>query len=392
MSRRGYAKLALIVVGALAMMALVIVAGCGSSTSSSPSPTATASESASASTGTGADVAHATQALTGLDAVPTFKPAGDPFDAKKVMAGKAILSVPGTGTDPFYVQMNAGMKWAADQVGYKFSVWNNQGQLTQYQQGIQQGITQKVAVIDLLAGPDPNALKPQIDAAKKAGVLVVSSHLSGLEQTVPNVSDNLPIDYNLAGRLLADWVITKDTKAHVLVIVSDEIVSTGAMRDGISSEFNKYGGPDIKYAFTNVPIPDWGTKIKPVVQSAIVADPQLTYIICIYDSMSQFVTPAIDATNSVGKVKVIGFNGTPFVLDLVRTGKVEMDLGESLNWAGTAIADAEMRLIGGMGLVPSMNIPFRLFTQANAADAGIPAEFSKGYGDFKDQYRKLWGL
>ena len=106
--------------------------------------------------------------------------------------------------------------------------------------------------------------------------------------------------------------------------------------------------------------------------------------------MSQFVTPAIDATNSAGTVKVIGFNGTPFVLDLVRTGKVEMDLGESLNWAGMAIADAEMRLVGGMGQVESMNIPFRLFTQANASEAGVPAEFSKGYGDFRDQYLTLW--
>ena len=142
----------------------------------------------------------------------------------------------------------------------------------------------------------------------------------------------------------------------------------------------------------NVPIPEWGTKIKPVVQSAIVADPKLTYVVCIYDSMSQFVTPAIEATNTVGKVKVIGFNGTPFVLDLVRQGKVETDIGESLNWAGMAIADAEMRLIGGMGQVPSMNIPFRLFTQSNAAEAGVPAQFSKGYGAFNPQYLKLWGV
>jgi len=288
------------------------------------------------------------------------------------------------------VQMNKGMKTAAAAVGYPFTVWNNQGQLTQYQQGIAHGITTKVSLIDLLAGPDPNALKPQIDQAKQAGILVVSSHLSGLEQKVPNVSYNLPIDYKLAGQLLADWVIAHDTQAHVLVLVSDEIVSTAAMRQGISSEFATYGGPNIQYKFANVPIPDWGTKVKPVVQSAIVADPKLTYVLCIYDSMSQFVTPAIQATNSVGKVKVVGFNGTPFVLDLVREGKVEADIGESLNWAGMAIADAEMRLIGGMGQVSSMNIPFRLFTKDNAAEAGVPAQFSQGYGDFIPQYLKLW--
>jgi ribose transport system substrate-binding protein len=386
MSRKRFGTLAVLMT-ALVVLALVAM-GCGSSSSSSSSTSPSASASSSS---TAADQAHAQQALAPLSAVPTFVAAGPAFNAKKVMAGKSILSIPGTGTDPFYVQMNKGMADAASAVGYKFKVWNNQGQLTQYQQGLSAAITQKYSLVDLLAGPDPNALKPQIDAAKSAGVLVVSSHLSGIEQTVPNVSANLPVDYNKAGRLLADWVITKDPSAHVLVIVSDEIVSTGAMRTGISSEFGTYG-PGIKFTFVNVPIPDWGTKIKPTVQSAIVADPQLDYIVCIYDSMSEFVTPAIQATNSVGKVKVIGFNGTPFVLDLVRTGKVEMDLGESLDWAGHAIADAEMRLSGGMGTVKSMNIPFRLFTSTNAAEAGVPANFSQGYGQYKPQYYKLWGL
>lgn len=384
MNSRRYGTLGIVLMITLLAIAAAL-AGCGGSTDQTASPSASAA-------GGGADQAYAQEQLAPLAAMPTFEPAGPPFDAKAVMAGKSILSIPGTGSDPFYVQMNKGMKFAADAVGYPFTVWNNQGQPTQYQQGFANGITKKVSLIDLLAGPDPNALKPQITEAQGAGILVVSSHLSGLEQDVPNVDYNLPIDYKKAGSLLADWVITKDTKAHVLVVVSDEIVSTASMRDGISSEFDTYGGPDIQYDFVNVPIPEWGTKIKPAVQSAIVADPGLTYIICIYDSMSQFVTPAIDATNSADQVKVIGFNGTPFVLDLVREGKVEMDIGESLNWAGMAIADAEMRLIGDMGLVKSMNIPFRLFTKDNAAEAGVPAEFSKGYGDFRSEYANLWGL
>jgi ribose transport system substrate-binding protein len=386
MNTRRFGTFAIVLLVGLLVVAFAAI-GCGGSSDDAASPAA----SGSATTG-GADQAHAQEQLAPLSAMPTFEPAGPAFDAKTVMAGKSIQSIPGTGSDPFYVQMNKGMKFAADAVGYPFTVWNNQGQLTQYQQGFANGITKKVSLIDLLAGPDPNALKPQINEAQAAGILVVSSHLSGIEQEVPNVDYNLPIDYNKAGQLLADWVITKDTKAHVLVVVSDEIVSTASMKDGISSEFDTYGGPDIQYTFVNVPIPEWGTKIKPAVQSAIVADPALTYVICIYDSMSQFVTPAIDATNAADQVKVIGFNGTPFVLDLVREGKVEMDLGESLNWAGMAIADAEMRLIGGMGLVESMNIPFRLFTIDNAAEAGVPAEFSKGYGDFRSAYAALWGL
>lgn len=366
------------------MIGLLVVAiaaiGCGESDDEVASPTASA---------TAASESEAAAMLPTLGAMPTFEPAGESFDAAAVMEGKSIFGIPGTGTDPFYVQMNKGMITAGEKVGYKFTVWNNQGQLSQYQQGFAQAITTGASLIDLLAGPDPNALQPQIKEAQDAGILVVSSHLSGIEQEVPYVDYNLPIDYKLAGQLLAAWVVEHDPTAHVLVVVSDEIVSTESMREGISQEFDTYG-PDIEYSFANVPIPEWGQKVKPQVQSAIVADPDLTYVIAIYDSMSQFITPAVDATDSADRVKIIGFNGTPFVIDLVREGKVEMDLGESLQWSGWAIADAEMRLVGDMGLVEDMNVPFRVWTEDNAAEAGVPADFGKGYGDFQSEYLKLW--
>ncbi len=340
-----------------------------------------------------ANQAHAQRQLAGLLAVPKFVAAGPPFDARKVMAGKSILSIPGPSNDPWYEHVLEGMQGPAAAVGYHFSVHPNPGRLSEYRQGLASAITAKPTLVDLLAGPDPRVLKPEIDAVKVAGIKVVVSHDFGIEDVVPNVDYNLGVDYNRAGRLLADWVITKDTKAHVLVLVSDEISSADPTRKGISSEFDQYGGRHIQYTFANVPIAEWDAGIKPAVKSAIAADPKLTYVICIYDSMSQFIAPAIAEAKAEGMVKVIGFNGSPLALDLIRAGKMEMDLGESLAWAGYAIADAEMRIINGKGAVKSMNIPFRLFTRENAAEAGVPASFDKGYGDtFKSEYAKLWML
>jgi len=33
-----------------------------------------------------------------------------------------------------------------------------------------------------------------------------------------------------------------------------------------------------------------------------------------------------------------------------------------------------------------------MFTAENAAEAGVPAEFSTGFGDYQTEYKKLWGL
>ena len=389
MTRNGRRLLSVLVILGLVVAVAGVAVACGSSGTSGGG---TASGSASPAAG-GPDQAHAAANLKGLEAVPTWVAPGDPFDAKSVMAGKSILSIPGTGSDPFYVQVNLGMRHAAEAVGYKFDVWNNQGQLTQYQQGFANGITRKVSLIDLLAGPNPNTLRAQIKEAQDAGILVASSHLDGYEANTPYVNADLMFNYTRAGQILADWVIVKDPKAHVLVVVSDEILSTEQMRNGISSEFDTYGGPDIQYKFVNVPIPEWGQKIQPTVQSEIVADPKLTYVLAIYDNMLHFVVPAIQATNSVGTVKCIGYNATPGVIDLVREGKVEMDFGDMLNWSGWAIADAEMRMIGKLPVNDKLDVPFRLFTKANAAEMGVPAEFGKGYGDtYQNDFKQLWGL
>ncbi|MEO0914584.1 MAG: sugar ABC transporter substrate-binding protein, partial [Pseudomonadota bacterium] len=112
----------------------------------------------------------------------------------------------------------------------------------------------------------------------------------------------------------------------------------------------------------------------------------------VYDSMSQFIVPAIQIAGS--DAKIVSYNGTPFVLDMMRDGDiVEMNVGESLGWVGMAGTDANMRLLCGHGEVDRLNTPAFIFTDENVETAGIPATFNDGYGDVHIAgFRKLWGL
>ena len=51
----------------------------------------------------------------------------------------------------------------------------------------------------------------------------------------------------------------------------------------------------------NVGVTEWGTKIQPAVQSAVQAHPEINVVIPIYDSMSQFVVPALRLTGKTGE-------------------------------------------------------------------------------------------
>jgi ribose transport system substrate-binding protein len=341
------------------------------------------------------DLAFFQKQLTPFEQKPAFVAPGAPFDAKKCTAGKSILSIPVSSANPFTANIEKAMSAAASEVGFKFIVWENQGQTSQWVQGMNAALNQKVNLIDLLAGTDPRTLVPQVLAARAQKIPVIASHYNGLEQSpmVKRYADgDVPIDYFKAGALLVDWAVTR-TKGHMdaLVLISTGPLSTDSMMAGIQAELKHCD--DCRTKVINVPVVDWPTRITPDVQSALLADPKVNYIIVIYDSMSQFVVPAVTLTHSEDRVKIDAFNGTPFVLGLIQEGKVEMDIGENLDWIGRAIIDAEMRRLCGLPDVTNPHIPFYLFTAENARDAGTPPELSRGYGDaYIAGYDKLWQL
>jgi ribose transport system substrate-binding protein len=323
---------------------------------------------------------------------PEFIPPGPAFDARKCMAGKSIFSIPVSSANPFTKNIETAMSNVAKSVGFHFTEWQNQGQVSQWVQGMDQATNQKVNLIDLLAGTDPRVLVPQVEAARKAGIPVVASHYNGLEQKAAHASHDVPIDYFKAGQLLADWAMVQTSgKLNALVLISTGPLSTDSMMAGIEEEFKKCD--TCKKKVINVPVVDWGTRIQPNVQSALLADPSVNYIIIIYDSMAQFVVPAVTIAGATERAKMNAFNGTPFVLGLVQQGKVEMDIGENLDWIGHAIMDAEMRIVCGLPPVRDPKIPFYIFDKNNAKDAGTPPQLSQGYGDaYIAGYRKLWGM
>lgn len=326
--------------------------------------------------------------------IPRFEAPGDPFDARACMQDKKILSIPGSSTIPFHATINAAMSDLAEEIGFEFQVWENQGQVSQWVQGLNHGASNSFDLIELLAGSDPRSLEPQVRAAQEAGSMVIAAHLTGFEQDVPGGTDAVAtVDYKRAGELLAWWTIAKtDGKTNAVVVVTNSVLSTHSMVAGLQEVFDNEC-PDCKYTMIDVQLPDWSTRIQPNVQSALLADPSINYIIPLYDSMSQFVVPALTITGRTEDVKIATFNGTPFAIGMIQEGQVEMNIGENLDWIAHGLLDSYMRLL--CDLEPSVDpkIPFLIFDESNAETAGTPPQDSTGYGDaYHEGFRTLWML
>ena len=342
-----------------------------------------------------AGIERAKERLAPYTQKPVFTAPGEPFDIRACVEGKKMLSMPNSSANPFLKGIIDRMKAVGDEIGLEVVEWENQGQPSQWVQGFDFAIRENFDVINLISGISPDTVEPQIQAAVDAGVKVMTSHFYDPSfEPHPLLSSHLPVGFNEIGKILANWTTVKTNgEAKILTIVSREVPPTFPLVDGIESELAE-NCPNCEIVQEiNVGVAEWGTKIQPAVQSALQANPEINVVIPIYDSMSQFVVPAMRLTGKLGQVDVATFNGTPFVLDFIQQGAVSMDIGESLDWIAHATIDGHARDLCGLPVPEKLNVPFYIFDASNAADAGTPAQFDTGYGDaYITGFRELWGV
>ncbi|MCW2762081.1 MAG: ABC-type sugar transport system periplasmic component-like protein [Marmoricola sp.] len=370
-------------------MLVVLASGCGGD-DQNPTSDGTASGSC--------DLDYVSKQIADHRGIADWRYAGAPFDAKKA-AGKTIFSIQENSTNPFTNTIVAGMKEVAEKVGIELVDYPNQGQRTQWIQGIEQAISRKVDVIVLSGGTiGPIYFEEQAAAAERAGIPIVTVVDRDLTQKAePNTAARVGQPYAEAARLDADWII-KQTRcdAHVLVITSNELIAGDINSLAAKREFDEYCGDGCTTKFVNVPLSQWATKIGTTTQTEVSSNPDLNYVFPLYDAMSQFVAPAIQLGGGISRVKIATFNGTPGILRMIQTGDtVEMIVGENETHLGFAAMDQAMRLMTGVDPIADgdYGIPLRVFDDSNVDETGEPPAYGVGYGDkWRDGFLAAWGL
>jgi ribose transport system substrate-binding protein len=359
--------------------------GCGGSTSSS----GTGSTS-------GIDLTYVTAQINKYKAKPGFTAPGPAFDASKAK-GKLIFNIPFSSELPFNKITDDTMAAVAKQEGVQFINYSNQGQPSQQLQGIQTAIARKADLIFLEGAPDPALFGPQLTAAHNAGIPVVVSHFYDASQAPPANLPPLvviPARHNEASRLEADYTIMENKgNVHALIISANEISPSRGMVSAIQDEFRTKCGSSCTTSVIDVAVPDFATKVQGEVQSALVRDPKINYVIPFIDGLTQFAAPGIVAANRSKQVKVVSYNGSAFVLKMIEDHNiVTADVGEDLLRLGYSNMDQALRVLAGAAPVTQEAYALRVWDTSNVSETGTPPNQTAGYGnDFIQGFQKLWG-
>lgn len=328
-----------------------------------------------------------------------FNAPGPAFHAKKV-AGKLVFNIPSDTADPFYTPIDQAMGRAAKAAHLKFTTYANQGTTSEWVAGINQAIARHAGAI-VLGGIDPKVIAPQIREAEAHHIVVEESHEYQKGVKTPKIlSGNSYGAFAQAAHLMADYAIEKTHgHAHVLIITDNAYPNSVTMYKSMVRTFRSECGAGCTYTSVNEPITNWASGIQPAVESALTSHPDLNWVLPVYDSMSEYVVPGIEAKGAGSKVSVASFNGTPFVLKYVEDphsdqGIVKMDAGENTALIGWQAIDQSLRLMEGLKPAPSDTTAIRIFDHSNVHLTGTPPRLGKGYGpaSYIKGFKKLWGL
>jgi ribose transport system substrate-binding protein len=385
-----------------ALSVLLLASACGGSDNSG---------SSSGTGGGSSDIVA--QARTAVEANYKGQDRALPTSGPKAQSGKNVWVISCTQAGPGCAIPAAGVKAAAETVGWKATVFDGKGLPDVYAQGIRTAITQKAdaVVLDVV---DCVAAQAALKEAKAASVKIYAFYSFDCDDSLggggaPLFDASLlysqgqsyaSLVEDVYSKSIADYVIAKtDGKAMVIEFTEDDIIVGKHLYKGFEKELAKCGGCKIvkSVPFT---LTDLTTgKLPAKTSAALTQHPEANVVYGLYDAaLSLGISQAVIQSGRNDQMIVTGGEGLPPNIQAIKAGKGQsMAAGSASERVGWATVDGLIRLFAGqpqvdegMG-IQTMDKDHPLPVDPPYYDGNIGPD-GKRLIDYKAAYKKLWGV
>ncbi|WP_291051931.1 sugar ABC transporter substrate-binding protein [Herbiconiux sp.] len=303
------------------------------------------------------------------------------------LAGKKIWYITNS-QNQFSTEMSTGVEEAGKAAGVDVTVFDGQNSTSRYSEGINQAIAQGADGIILMA-VQPAVVKEDLAAAEAAGIKVLST-LNGDpdEPVAAGTFGNLTADYTADGELMGKWALyDSGCAADVVVVQSSPVHVWDLAAKGIEAAITD-SGSDSSVKVLDIDPAKIATDTTSQLQTALQVDPDVNYVLPVWDSAMPFISPAIAASG--GTAKVLAHDGISASLELIASGKDQQGTVAMPppGWIGWAAFDEVGRAITGAA-DPGYVIPTRLVTSDNVGDGSV-GDVSPNYADYQTAFTSAW--
>lgn len=341
-----------------------------------------------------ADLVLVRREVAAASKTPRFVAPGRAFNVKSVR-GKSVLIIPSTSTIADCLVGNETVATLARHAGMTAKLYSDAGAPSQWQAGIEQGITEHVSAIVVDCGVSLPLVTPQIAAAEKAGIKVITADNSNLGQKLPfTVTTNVPGNFGSGIAVATEYAISylNGVPMHALFVNSPGPVQTSAMVGAVDHVESRQCGRSCSMKMTNVEIPEWSTNLSGDVSTALEANRSMNVVIAEYDGMVPTLLSAVEEVNTAEHrhVVVVTYGGDVGIQEEIgRSGSPLIDdVGGGSPWFAYPITDALFRDLSGHPIGLDRSLVNRLIDLTNHSLAAKP---SAGFGLSNVRaYERLW--
>ncbi len=276
----------------------------------------------------------------------------------KLTIGVSLL----TRTHPFYQDLEAGLKEAADSAGYQLIVTAGEFDVAKQKDQIQDFIVRKVDAI-IVSPCDSRSIGTAVKAANDAGIPVFTADIACLAEGVKIIS-HVASDNIAGGRLAAQAVVKAlNGSGKVAIIDHPEVESVIQRVKGFEDEMAKTPGIQIVAKLSGHGVKDQAFR---TAEDILQAHPDVTAVFGINDDSALGALAAVEKAGKAGKVAIIGFDAVPEARAAIKAGKIYADVIQQPRVIGQQTIGAVKTYIGGGTVNPTILIPCALFTAADA--------------------------
>jgi ribose transport system substrate-binding protein len=316
------------------------------------------------------------------------------------LRGKSVALIVVSGS-AFGKSVAAGMQQAADEVGIKFTPYYGDGTLGTARTQIANAVTSGVNGI-VLESYDPTALRDSLTNAKANGVKIVAFGQYDYG-AVPDAAKAAGVDalvgtcYKCAGVLMADALATDSGgTADALFTNVPEIGVANLIKNGFVTELSRVC-PGCKVTSIDSSTGNMKTQLPQAVSSALVKDPNINYIVPVFDVYAAIFASSISSAGVADRVKLLGADASQAPLQEMQQGAQPSwiyNVGFNPREMGWTSLDQLMRVMLGQPTSSENVAPNRGFTPdtVKGLDAAKypDAWFAPQADYYSAGYTKLW--
>ncbi len=313
---------------------------------------------------TDAQLAELNKKITTYQGIPTFTCTSEKLDAREIGKDMSVALISENASDAYQANIERNFKRTADRIGIKtVTSAETDGTVSSLNDALSQAVKDKSKMIMLSGDLSKDTIASYIENAQANGIEVLSAGSRGTKEKDSFVDYTVPIPYENAGALMADWGIVKTKgKVHALAVNCSDSELSQTMFKGFKQEFEQYvSAEDGSCTVINANAIELGNGLANKIKSMLENDRRINYIFVFDDGA---VNDAVSAVVQHGTdIKIVATGGSQEDMDLAQSGSIEMLVAHSYEWTAYAMVDYALRLAGGLTLPEEQDVPFRILTK-----------------------------